>query len=249
MFYPGCALIFDIDGSLVDSNDAHAAAWAEALRNFDIDREVEAILPLIGMGTDKLLPRMAGVTADSELGLQIAARHFELFRGVYFNHVSAFPGVRELFERLQADGVRLGIATSAKRDELDLLLEVADIHDLIDARGLASNDGLASKPDPDVVDAALNRLGTDPASTLMVGDSPYDVEAAKRAGLGTIALRCGGWDDRDLEEAGAIYDDPKAMLAGYVAREWTWPAAPAARPDAAGDGAARDVFVAVISPA
>src|SRR5215831_9899755 len=94
------ALIFDVDGTLVDSNEAQAAAWAEALRDFEIDRDVDAILPLIGMGADRLLPRMAGVTVESERGRKIAARRAELFRDVYIDDVAAFAGVRELFERL-----------------------------------------------------------------------------------------------------------------------------------------------------
>jgi HAD superfamily hydrolase (TIGR01549 family) len=227
VFYPGRALIFDVDGTLVDSNDAHAAAWAEALRDFDIDREVDSIVPLIGMGGDKLLPRVAGVSSDSDLGRQIMSRRRELFRTVYFDHLRPFPATRELFERLCADGVRLGIASSARRDELEPLLELARVRDLVDPRGLASADDVgASKPDPDAIDAALNRLGTDPDATLMVGDSPYDVEAARRAGVGTIAFRCGGWGDRDLEEAIAIYGDPKELLADYDVRAWDWPAAP-----------------------
>ena len=222
------ALIFDVDGTLVDSNDAHAAAWAEALRDFEIDRDVDAIIPLIGMGGDKLLPRMAGVTADSDLGRQISARRAELFRAVYFDHIVAFPAVRELFQKLRGDGVRLAIASSAKKDELEALLELARVRDLIDRDGLVTADDVASsKPAPDAVLAARDRLGVDPGAVLMVGDSPYDIEAARGAGLRTIAFRTGGWDDRDLEGAIAIYDGPTGMLIGYDTRDWNWPAAPA----------------------
>jgi phosphoglycolate phosphatase-like HAD superfamily hydrolase len=221
------ALIFDVDGTLVDSNDAHAAAWAEALREFDIDRDVDAIVPLIGMGSDKMLPRMAGVSIDSDLGKRISARRAELFRDVYLDHIQPFPSTRELFLRLRVDDVRLAIASSAQEDELDALLEIARVRDLVEPRLTTSKSRVASsKPDPDSVQAALDQLDTEPGLTLMVGDSPYDIEAATRAGLGTIALRCGGWADRDLWESIAIYQDPKALLAGYEAREWTWPAAP-----------------------
>ena len=220
------ALIFDVDGTLVDSNDAHAASWAEALRDFEIDRDVDAIIPLIGMGADKLLPRMAGVAADSDLGRRIAARRAELFRTVYFDHILPFPGVRDLFERLRVDGVRLAIASSAKKDELDPLLELARVRDLIDRDGIASSDDVAaSKPSPDAVIAALTRLGVDSGSALMVGDSPYDIEAAHGAGLQTIAFRSGGWDDRDLDEALEIYDGPRDMHIAYNTRHWDWPAA------------------------
>jgi HAD superfamily hydrolase (TIGR01509 family) len=220
------ALIFDVDGTLVDSNDAHAAAWAEALRDFEIERDVDAIIPLIGMGGDKLLPRMAGVSADSDLGRQISARRAELFRSVYFDHIAPFPGTRDLFQRLREDGVRVAIASSAKREEIEPLLELARVRDLIDRRGLASADDVASsKPAPDAVDAALGRLGLDPGAALMVGDSPFDVEAARSAGLRTIAFRCGGWDDRDLEEAMVIYDGPHEMHVDYDQRDWNWPGA------------------------
>jgi HAD superfamily hydrolase (TIGR01509 family) len=218
------ALIFDVDGTLVDSNDAQAAAWAEALREFDIDRDVDAIVPLIGMGSDKLLPRMAGVSIDSEQGQRISARRWELIRDVYLDLIHPFPMTRELFLRLRVDGVRLAIASSAQQDELDALLEIARVRDLVEPR-LTGNTS-RSKPEPDAVEAALDQLDTEPGLTLMVGDSPYDIEAATRAGLGTIALRCGGWTDRDLWESIAIYQDPKALLAGYEAREWSWPAVP-----------------------
>jgi phosphoglycolate phosphatase-like HAD superfamily hydrolase len=219
------ALIFDVDGTLVDSNDAHAASWSEALRDFEIERDVGSLLPLIGMGGDELLPRAAGVSADSDLGRQISARRRELFRTVYFAHLSPFLCVRELFRRLRGDGVRLGIASSASKAELDALLDLAGVRDLVDPR-TGANDVDASSPDPDAVQDALNRLGVEPGAALMVGDSPHDIEAASRAHVGTIAVRCGGWDDRDLEGAIAIYDSPMAILADYDTRTWDWPAAP-----------------------
>ena len=217
------ALIFDVDGTLVDSNEAQAAAWAEALRDFEIDRDVDAVVPLIGMGAGRLLPRLAGVTADSELGRKIAGRRAELFRDVYIDHVAPFPGVRELFERMRQDRVLLGAASPVERAELEAVLDLAGVRDLVDR--LAALEDVAW-PRLDVVDAALSRLGTQPGTTLMVGDSPFDIEAAHQMGMGTIALRCGGWSDRDLEDAVAIYDTPKAMLAAYEARAWDWPAAP-----------------------
>ena len=226
---PERALIFDLDGTLVDSNDAHAAAWAEALRDFQIDREVDFIVPLVGLGPDKLLPRMAGVAPDSDLGRRIWERRRELFRTVYFDHVVPFPGVRELFERLRGDGVRLAVASAARRDDLEALLEVANVRDLVDCRAALED---IAWPRLDVLDAAFSCLGTEGPSTLMVGDSPFDIEAAHEVGIGTIAFRTGGWEDRDLEEALAIYDGPRAMLAAYDAHEWDWPAPRTPRPGA-----------------
>jgi HAD superfamily hydrolase (TIGR01509 family) len=221
------ALIFDVDGTLVDSNEAHAAAWAEALGEVGIERDVDAIIPLIGMGAEKLLPRMSGHTIESELGARIARRRDELFRSVYFANVAPFPGARELFQRLREDGVRLAVASAAKREELEALLDVAGVRSLVDRDGMTSaEDVSAAKPSPDAVQVALARLDTDPGAALMVGDSPYDIEAAHQAGIGTIAFRCGGWEDRDLEDALFIYDGPEAMLIDYDDRRWDWPSAP-----------------------
>jgi HAD superfamily hydrolase (TIGR01549 family) len=239
---PQRAMIFDVDGTLVDSNGAHAAAWAEALRDFGIERDVDVVRPLIGMGGDKLLPRLAGVSDDSELGRRIVARRAQRFRDTYLDHLSPFPCVRELFERLREDGVRLAIASSAQQDELEALLEVANVRDLVDRRTATSaGDVEASKPDPDVVRAALARLGVAPTAALVVGDTPYDVEAARRAELGAIAFRCGGWADRELEDAVAIYDGPREMLADYDSHPWDWPGAPTREPARARGAAAAAV--------
>ena len=235
-------MIFDVDGTLVDSNDAHAAAWAEALRDFGIERDVDVVRPLIGMGGDKLLPRLAGVSADSERGRRIVARRAERFRDTYLDHLSPFPCVRELFERLRQDGVRLAIASSAQQDELEALLEVANVRDLVDRRtSTSAGDVDASKPDPDVVRAALARLGVPPSDAIMVGDTPYDIEAARRADLGAIAFRCGGWADRELEDAISIYDGPREMLADYDSHPWNWPGAPTQESARAGGAAASAV--------
>jgi phosphoglycolate phosphatase-like HAD superfamily hydrolase len=227
MALPERALIFDVDGTLVDSNDAQAAAWAEALRDFQIDREVDAIVPLVGLPPDKLLPRMAGVSPESSLGGNILERRRELFRTVYFDHVAPFAGVRELFERLRDDGVLLAVASATRRDDLEALLEVANVRDLVGRRAALED---VAWPRLDVIDAALSRLGTDAATTLVVGDSPFDIEAAHQVSLGTIALRTGGWEDRDLDEALAIYDGPRELRAAYVAHEWDWPAPRVPRP-------------------
>jgi HAD superfamily hydrolase (TIGR01509 family) len=211
----GRAIIFDVDGTLVDSNDAHAAAWQQALRQFDIDRDLGAIRRLIGMGGDKLLPALTGIASDSEQGARIVARRGEIFREAYLPKLRPFPGVRPLLERLAGDGFRIGVASSAKQDELDDLLEVAGVADLIH-RQTSSDDVEASKPDPDALHAALAKLHLPPEAAVMVGDTPYDVEAAARAGVAMIAVRCGGWHDAALAGARAIYDDPADLLAHYA---------------------------------
>src|SRR4051794_23278958 len=119
------AVILDIDGTLVHSNDAHARAWVDALAEHNLHVPFEAVRPLIGMGGDKLLPRVSGLEADSPRGERIAARRSEIFRARYLPGLRAFQGTHDLLERLRADGYLLAVASSAKREELDPLLALA----------------------------------------------------------------------------------------------------------------------------
>jgi HAD superfamily hydrolase (TIGR01509 family) len=213
------AVIFDVDGTLVDSNDAHACAWTETLREFGIVRDVAEVRRLIGMGSDRLLPKLTGISADSEQGQRIIEARGRHFRDAYLPHLRPFPGTRPLLERLAKEGLRLGVASSAKKDELSRLLEIADVHDLVEWR-TTSDDVESSKPDPDIVQTTLRRMAVPPDAARMVGDTPYDIEAARRAGVKSIAFRCGGWSDDDLAGAIVIYDGPAAMLADYPWRAW-----------------------------
>ncbi len=216
---PALALIFDVDGTLVDSNDAHARAWVDALREAGIAAELAAIRRLIGMGGDKLLPQISGLSAESDQGKKIVSRRSEIFRAIYQKTVRAFAGSRELFVALTEDGVRLGVASSAREDELEPLLDIAGVTDLVEQK-TSSSDVESSKPDPDVVNAAIDRLGATPAMARLVGDTPYDLEAARRAGVGFIGFRSGGWTDTDLDGALAIFDGTAAMLAARAWRAW-----------------------------
>jgi HAD superfamily hydrolase (TIGR01549 family) len=216
------AVIFDVDGTLVDSNDAHAAAWVETLHEFDIERLRADVRPLIGMGGDKLLAALTGIDAKSDRGRQITARRGERFREAYLDKLAPFPGTRALFERLADDGVRLAIASSAQKAELEQLLRIAGVLDLVECQ-TSGDDVQASKPDPDIVHAALDRLGVPPEVAVMVGDTPYDVAAARQAGVSAIAFRCGrGWTDGDFDGALDIHDGPLAMLRRYEGHGWTW---------------------------
>lgn len=213
------AVIFDVDGTLVDSNDAHAAAWQDVLQAFRLPRDFADIRRLIGMGGDKLLPALTGISAGSEQGRQIIQRRARRFHEYYLHELRPFPAVRDLFERIAADGFLLGIASSAREDELDDLLDIAGVGDLIrrpTSAVTSSDDVDASKPDPDALEAALNKLGVPADAATMVGDTPYDIEAAGRARVPAIALRCGGWRDIDLAGARAIYDDAHDLLAHYA---------------------------------
>jgi HAD superfamily hydrolase (TIGR01509 family) len=200
-------VIFDVDGTLVDSNDAHTRAWVEALREHGRPAEPERIRRLIGMGGDKLLPAAAGLSADSPEGKAIAERRGRIFRERELPHVKAFPGSHELLRSLKARGFLLAVASSAEKEELEPLLRIAGAEGLLE--GKASGDDVErSKPDPDAVSVALRRLGCVPGEAVMIGDTPYDVEAARRAGVDCVGFRCGGWGDDDLAGVIAVYDGP-----------------------------------------
>jgi HAD superfamily hydrolase (TIGR01509 family) len=170
----------------------------------------------IGMGGDKLMPQVSGIEEASDLGERIAARRAEIFRRDYLPRITAFPGTRALIERLHADRFVLAVASSAKEDELGPLLERAGVDDLL-TRRTSSDDAENSKPDPDIVVAALKKTRCDPQRVLMLGDTPYDVAAAKRAGIEIVGLECGGWTREALAGAVAVYRDPEDLLAQYAA--------------------------------
>jgi HAD superfamily hydrolase (TIGR01509 family) len=207
------AILFDIDGTLVDSNDAHAHAWVEAFAEFGVHVDFNNVRRSIGMGGDKLMPAVSGISEDSSLGEKISKRRAEVFKTKYLPELQSFPGARELAAEMKARGLTAVAASSAKRDELEHLLQIAGVSDLLDA-ATSSDDAEESKPDPDIVHAALKKANARPGDALLIGDTPYDVEAAAHAGMAMIAFRCGGWGDRDLRGAIAIYDGPWDLLAG-----------------------------------
>jgi HAD superfamily hydrolase (TIGR01509 family) len=206
------AVIFDIDGTLVDSNDAHARAWVEAFDEFGHRIEFERVRPLIGMGGDKLMPQLTGIYPWSSDGKALSERRSEIFKTRYLPDLQPTRGAHRLLEWLRDENLTLLVATSANADEVEELLRIANGTKLFEARS-SKDDVDRSKPDPDIVEAALARGECDPIDAVMVGDTPYDIEAAQRAGVGVIALRCGGWwDDAALGGALAIYDDPEDLL-------------------------------------
>jgi HAD superfamily hydrolase (TIGR01549 family) len=206
------AVLLDVDGTLIDSNDAHAHAWVEALAEFGHHVEFQRTRDLIGTGGDKLLPELTGIEKESPQGKQISERRTDLFKQRYLPTLKPFPAARALLEALRELGLKLVVASSASSDELGELLEVAGVDDLIE-RKTSSSDAKESKPDPDIVEAAVASAGCSAEEAVMRGDTPYDVMAASRAGVAIVALRCGGWDDEALRGAVAIYDDPQDLLA------------------------------------
>lgn len=204
-----------MDGTLLDSNDAHARAWCDVLCESGYDVSVERLRRLIGMGSDKLLPQAVGVEKDSPAGKRLSERRKTVFHDTYLPHLKPTPGARELLERFRSDGFRLIVASSAEKEELRALLDIVGASRLIDET-TSSSEVSQSKPDPDIVVAAVQKFGGPASQALMLGDTPYDIEAAQRAAVGTVALRCGGWSDVDLGGAIAIYDDPAHLLAQYA---------------------------------
>jgi HAD superfamily hydrolase (TIGR01549 family) len=205
-------VLFDIDGTLIDSNDAHAETWVQALAEHDLPAEMRRVRPLIGKGGDKLLSEVADLAEDAPLGERVTRRKKELF----FERLRSLQptrGARALLEFLRDRKITLVAATSADDGELKRLLQQAGVEDLLELHA-SKDDAGESKPDPDIIEAALARARSRPDTALMIGDTPHDIEAAIRAGVATVALRCGGyWSDNDLRGAVAIFDDPAHLLA------------------------------------
>ena len=205
------AVLLDIDGTLVDSNDAHAAAWSEAFATYGRHHSPEAIRPLIGKGGDKLLLELAALDHESGEGEAISNARADIFRNRYLPALKPTRGATAFVEWLLEAPLTVAIATSAKEEEVKALLTICGAQALVKDAS-TSDDAEHSKPDPDILIAALEKSGSSPDRAVMIGDTPYDIEAAHRAGLATIALRCGGWDDVTLQDAIAIYDDPRDLL-------------------------------------
>lgn len=204
-------VLLDVDGTLVDSNDAHAHAWVKAFGEHGLRVNFDAVRQRIGKGSDKLLPEVSGLTAESPRGKAISDARQAIFLREQLPRLRPFPKVRELLARMKQSGLRLTVASSAKKPELERLLSICGAHEFLEAK-TSSDDAENSKPDPDIILAALKEAELDASDAVLVGDTPYDLEAATRAGVAMIALRCGGWKDVDFGGALAIYDDPADLL-------------------------------------
>jgi HAD superfamily hydrolase (TIGR01509 family) len=207
-------VILDVDGTLIESNDAHAHAWVEAMAEYGYFVTFDKVRPLVGMGGDKVLPETIAVQKDSTDGKKIDAKRMQVFKQLYLPGIQPFPGARELLHRMREQGLKLAVASSSTPDELRALLQIVGAEDLIEKES-SSKDARHSKPDPDVMTATLKKLGYPANEVVMIGDTPYDIEAARKVGVGTIAFRCGGWHDADLGGALAVYDGPADLLAHY----------------------------------
>jgi HAD superfamily hydrolase (TIGR01509 family) len=206
------AVLLDIDGTLLDSNDAHALAWQRALAEQGYTVDFLRIRKLIGMGSDKVVPLLTGLAAEDPRAERLQERRGEIFRCELLPRLRPFPKARELLEGLGRRKVLRGAATSASKDDLKALLERAGVSDLMDTT-VSSDDVDRSKPDPDIVATALEKTHRRPHEAVLVGDTPYDVAAARRAGVRAIAVRSGRWSDGDLRDAMVIFDDVAALCA------------------------------------
>jgi HAD superfamily hydrolase (TIGR01509 family) len=192
--------ILDVDGTLVDTNYHHAIAWHRALRAHGHSVQLWKIHRHIGMGGDKIVAALAGEEAEESEGDDIRAAEGEAY-GELIGEVEPMGGARELIEALHNDGTTTILASSAKQDEVDHYLDLLDARNLVDA-WTSSADVEETKPAPDLVETALEKAGEE-GPVVMIGDSTWDVKAAERAGIPTLAVLTGGFSEEELREAGA----------------------------------------------
>jgi len=208
------AVVFDIDGTLIDTVDLHAEAWVEALKHFGHEIAFQDLRSQIGKGGDQILHGLLPPDVIEKTGDEIKEFRSGLFKRDYLHRARAFPGVRELFERIRASGQRAVLASSGNADEVDRYKEIAGIADLIDS-ATSSDDAERSKPFPDIFQAALAKLApltSDEA--VVIGDTPYDAEAAREARMKSIGVLSGGFAEQALRDAGciAVYRDVEDLL-------------------------------------
>jgi len=209
------AILFDVDGTLIDSNDLHAVAWDETFRHFGVELPLETIRGQIGKGGDNLIPALLPPELAAAKQQEIEDYRSELFKTCYLPRVTPFPFVRELFERLYADGIKIVLASSAKGAEIDYHLNVIGAPDLVFAT-TSADDVEHSKPCPDIFAAALAKVAPlTAAEVLVVGDTPYDIAAAAKLDIRAIGIRAGGFPEEELSDAVAVYDGPEELLRRY----------------------------------
>lgn len=209
------AVLFDVDGTLVDSNDLHAAAWLEAFRHFGIVLPYDTIRGQIGKGGDNLIPSLLPPHIVERLQEEIESFRSDLFRRAYLPKARPFPGSADLLKHLHDDGTKLVLATSSKQAELDFHIDRLGCRDLLTAT-TSRDDVDHSKPCPDIFQAALDKVRPlNGGEAVVVGDTPWDIEAAAKLGVPAVAVRCGGFPEDQLGAAAAIYDGPHELIASY----------------------------------
>jgi phosphoglycolate phosphatase-like HAD superfamily hydrolase len=210
------AAIFDVDGTLLDSVDLHALAWHEAMVKFGHDVGFEQVRGQIGKGGDKLIPHFLSEDAQRDHGKEMEEWRGHRFKSEYLPLVRPFSAVPDLFRRVRHGGLRIAVASSAKKDELEKYLDIAGIAGLIDVT-TCSDDVEESKPAPDIFEAVLKKLGLEGPDAVAIGDTPFDAEGAGKAKIATIGVLCGGFTEDSLRQAGCVqvYPGPAALLACF----------------------------------
>lgn len=210
------AIIFDMDGTLIDTVDLHAESWRQALAKFGKDVTFEAVREQIGKGGDQLMPVFLSKEEIERVGEDLESYRKDLFFREFFPKAKAFPCCRELVERIRDDGKQVALATSAAGDELAKYKKLAGIDDLLDEEA-TSDDSEKSKPHPDIFQAVLGKLKLTASECLVIGDTPYDSEAAMKAGIATVGVLSGGFPISSLKSAGCvrIYGDIQEIFENY----------------------------------
>ncbi|TKV29569.1 HAD family hydrolase [Arthrobacter sp. NamB2] len=208
-------VLFDVDGTLVDSNYQHTLAWWQAFRRFGHDVPMAEIHRAIGMGGDKLVAHLLGEDRDAEQDAELDSTHGAIF-STYWPGLRPFAGAGELVRRCADDGLTVVLASSASKQELGVLRGIIDADEAISA-ATSSSDAENSKPSPDILEAALDAGGLKAANAVFVGDSVWDVLAASELAIPTIGLASGGTSEAELREAGAVevYKDIRALLDAF----------------------------------
>jgi HAD superfamily hydrolase (TIGR01549 family) len=211
------AVIFDVDGTLIDTVDFHAAAWQRAFEHYSKKIDYEKVRSQIGKGSDQLLPMFFSKEELDHFGKEMEEFRGELYKREYLPRVQVFPKVRELFARIKGDGKQIVLASSAVGDELEHYRKITGANEFIEG-ATSADDAEKSKPHPDIFQAALDQVNdVKVAAAIVIGDTPYDVEAANKIDLRTIAVLSGGFSEEDLRRTGAIaiYRDVAHLLAEY----------------------------------
>ena len=211
------AVIFDVDGTLVDTVDLHTQAWVEAFKQEGYDLSYDELRQQIGKGGEKIVADFLSPEEVEKVGENITEFRKEFYQDKLISQARPFDRVRELFERLKQDEIKIVLASSARPGSLDYYQEILNIKDLIDG-ATSTQDVEESKPAPDVFVAALEKLkGVETSDVIVVGDSPYDAQAANKVDLRTVGVLCGGFSEETLKESGciAIYKNPADILEKY----------------------------------
>jgi HAD superfamily hydrolase (TIGR01509 family) len=206
-------LLSDIDGTLVDSNCLHADSWRRTFEHFGIDVGLDEAWSQIGKGGDQLIPVFVKSQDREQLEDSIKKYRDDLLKREYMPRMVPFAKARELLMRVKAAGMKITLATSAKKDDLAFYKRLVGMDDLVEEEA-TSSDAQQSKPEPDIFAAALKKAGSGPEEAIALGDTPYDAEAAGKLGILTIGLTCGGWKERDLLNAGCaqVFRSPQHLL-------------------------------------